>query len=90
MAIDWPTIEKDIGAVASVVAKLAPYASVAGPVGATAGGIISAAAGFAAAALTALENEQAVVSASDLASIHASAAKIQAANDTLAGKIAGS
>lgn len=88
--MNWSSIETALSDVAAVVEKLAPLASAIPGVGTAAAGIIGAGATFASEALTALENEQAVISATDLASIQASAAKIQAANDTLAATIAGS
>ncbi len=90
MTINWTAIESAVADGLSLVNKLAPLAAVLGPVGVEAASVAGKVATFASAALTAAQEEQAVISATDLASLTVLQKQIQDTNDQMAAVIAAS
>lgn len=90
MTINWTAIENAVAKGLALVNELAPLGAAAGPVGAEAATIVGNVASFASAALAAAQNEQAVINATDLASLTVLQKQIQDANDALAAQIAAS
>jgi hypothetical protein len=90
MSINWSAIEGVVAKGLTLVQEIAPMAAVAGPLGVEAASVAGKVAAFASAALTAAQNEQAVISATDLASLSVLQKQIQDANDELAAQIAAS
>lgn len=88
MNINWDAVKAGLEDGLSLVAKIAPLAAAAGPVGVTAGEIIGKVASFAAQALETAQNENTVLNSNDLATIEAAQKTLQAANDVLAQQIA--
>lgn len=88
--MDWSTIESALAKGLDFINELAPAAAAGGPVAGGIGEVIGKIAAFAATALEDAQNEQTVISESDLVSIQVSATAIQAANDKLAADIAAS
>lgn len=83
-------LSKVIGAlegIAALVVQVAPLGGVAGPQGALIGKLVGAGAQFAEEALKHAQDASTVASASDLATIEALTATIQAENDGLAAQI---
>jgi hypothetical protein len=90
MNIDWATIASELEQGLGLLSQIAPAAAIGGPAAAAIGLLVGKAAGFASTALQAATGAEAVISATDLASIQKSADALQALNDQLAATIAAS
>lgn len=90
MAINWSTVVSDLETGLAFVQKIAPAASVAGPIGATIATVVSSVAGLATTYLQQAMAAEAVISSSDLAQIQSLTLQLQTANDTLSQQIANS
>lgn len=90
MAFDWSTVISDLETGLAFVQKIAPAASVAGPLGATIGSVVSSVAGLASSYLNEATAAEAVISSSDLAQIQALTVQLQTANDQLSEQVVNS
>ena len=85
--MDWSKIIAAAEKVVGVVEQLAPLAAVAGPEGAIIGKLVGVGAQAANDALANAQDEAAVISATDLASVRTIQTRIQAVNDALGAQI---
>ncbi|MGI8839744.1 MAG: hypothetical protein ACR2F8_03000 [Caulobacteraceae bacterium] len=90
MPIDFATIESALAQGLSFIERLVPLAALGGPVAAGIGAAVGEIAALGDQVLVAVEGEQAILSAPDLASVQGLVAKLRAANDALAAQIAAS
>lgn len=90
MSINWKSVISDLETGLAFVQKIAPSASIAGPLAGKIGSVVSEVANLAQGYLTAATDTAAVIESSDLVQIRSLTAQIVGHNDDLSRQIASS